>query len=202
MGVDGHILTWNRIEPKYVAAVRDTSAMGLGLYASLALYNAIVHAQLFCRAQIQPLSQQMAALDTWALQKLSNGPYNAVTANLLRNSKRFMKAKIEAMDIFVTLRTAPACTAIKKRAILQSCFDTLHEPIDNFDHDERSIAHPSLVYANLSYAKHSVVKCVGDALAHVRNTEFCTMVRNRTLPLSTPLMKSTKSPSQKSLLRN
>ena len=50
---------------------------------------------------MQPLSSQLIALDTWALQKLFNCPYKAVTANLLRNSKRYFKAKMEAMDILL-----------------------------------------------------------------------------------------------------
>ena len=54
LGINGNILTWERMKPKFISAVNDIAAMGLGFYASIALYNAIAHSQLHYRAQMQP----------------------------------------------------------------------------------------------------------------------------------------------------
>ena len=129
LGVGGNVLTWERMKPKFVSAVNDIAAMGLGLYAPIALYNSIAHSQLHYRAQMQPPSKQMIKLDDWALHRLSIGPFNAVTSNLLRNAKRFIGARLEAMDIHVTSVTAPASAAVRKSKVLLPCVLLLKELI-------------------------------------------------------------------------
>ena len=90
---------WAAPVDRFFDAVRDIIALGLGLYASVPLYNMLAFSRIAWLASIASPSNSVVQAETKALQWITRGPWQAFPSYLVKNLKAQLGFNMQAQCI-------------------------------------------------------------------------------------------------------
>ena len=130
LGPGAFEVQWNKTLKGMTEACLNVNTLGLGWFASLPLFNALVTSRGAWLASIAPLSPQVLDHECWLIQKVLTAPWQAIPSKFVQNLKAAGGSPIEVASL-ETIAIAGKCrNALHTSTVYHQCLREVRETLE------------------------------------------------------------------------